>query len=123
MQDKMTIGVTPTNKQLLDRLKDEMKVFEQDTHAAKLALALAIRRGVKPGVVEGTVTAWAVSNFDPDGSLKTLVSRIYNTDTPYRVIEYLINVGLEFVAEEIDAVGNIRLDRLFAITKSASHTH
>lgn len=112
-KDKMTIGVTPANKQLLDRLKDEKGLFEQDTHAAKLALALALRRGIAPGVAEGTITAWAVQNFDADGSLAALVRRVYGTNTPYRVIEYLVNEGLQILAQEMDHAGNLQFESLF----------
>lgn len=95
--DKKTIGITPRNQPILKRLVSE-GTFSTENDAAKFAFALAAKNGVAPGTAEGADTKWASGSFDSDQSLRLIVGAMYDDTTePYRLIECLINRGLELM--------------------------
>jgi hypothetical protein len=98
-EDKKTIGLTVTNKAVMDRFVEEAG-FRQDMDAAKFAFALAISRGSQPASVEGASTIWAAGNFDEGGEMKALIQNLYPAvETPYRALESLINAGFGILAK------------------------
>jgi hypothetical protein len=101
--DKNTIGLTPNNKEVVAQMVDA-GYFKEDKDAAKFALAWAIREGknVEPGMVAGATTVWNIGSFDPDGELRSVLSALFNSDTPYRLVEQYVNFGLSIIGEHID---------------------
>jgi len=80
----------------------EKNLFKDQIDAAKFALSLAINSGIKAGQSEGTDTTWNVGSFDTDGDLKSVICVLFpDTETPYRVVEYLINAGLEIIGRHL----------------------
>lgn len=98
-KDKNTIGITPTNQNILDYIF-EKRLFNDQIEVAKMALAYAISKGIKPTEVKGADTKWNVGSFDRDGKIRTLLPILFpNTNAPYRATESLVNEGLEMLAD------------------------
>jgi len=115
-QDKNTIGVTPENRQFLADVV-ESGLFSEEMDAAKLAMSVAILRGVGVGEATSAETKWNVGSFDKDGHIKTVLGGLFpENPTPYRLAEFLINRGLEMLKAEIAA--NPTLD-IATLQKSA----
>ena len=99
--DKKTIGLTSDNREIIGQMM-EKNLFKDQIDAAKFALSVAINSGIEAGQPEGTDTTWNVGSFDTDGDLKSLISVLFpDTETPYRVVEYLINAGLEIIGRHL----------------------
>lgn len=94
--DKKTIGIIPRNQPILKKLVAE-GTFATENDAAKFAFALAAKKGVAAGTAEGADTKWASGSFDSDHNLQLIVAAMYDTQEPYRLIECLINRGLEMM--------------------------
>ena len=95
--DKNTIGMTPENRSVMDKII-RRNLFDEQMQAAKFAMSLAINADIEPGQAVGTDTSWNVGSFDREGEIKNLLSALYpDNDTPYRLAEHLINSGLELV--------------------------
>jgi hypothetical protein len=93
--DKVTIGITSENRDVLSRLMAEGH-FGSELDAALFAMAYAIRAGVGTGVSEGPNTKWNVGSVDGDGKLRTLVNALFPAvSEPFRLVEYLMNEGLK----------------------------
>jgi len=93
--DKKTIGITKANGPILTELVSEGR-FGLELDAAKFAMAFAIREGVPAGNTDGAETKWNVGSVDPDGSMRGLLEALYpETTEPYRLIEHLMNEGLQ----------------------------
>lgn len=100
--DKKTIGLTEANKAVIETMTIEREWFRDQLDAAKFAMALAINVGIEPGTAEGTGTVWNVGSFDPEGELRELMHIIYpDVDAPYRLVEHLLNIGLEIIGERL----------------------
>jgi len=111
-EDKKTIGLTETNKKIMDDLVEKAG-FKQDMDAAKFAFALAVNRGKEPGPVEGVGTIWNVGSFDEGGDLKALIQNLFpNADAPYRALESLMNTGFGVLADEMRANPGLRVEYL-----------
>lgn len=99
--DKKTIGLTAGNQRVMEDLV-ERKIFKDGIAAAKFALAMAIRSGAEPRGTEGSGTIWNVGSFDTDGELKNLIPILFpGSETPYRTVEGLINVGFELLESKV----------------------
>lgn len=95
--DKKTLGVTTSNRRVLNALALEGR-FANDIEAAKFAMAHAINQGVGRGTTEGVGTIWNVGSFDGDGALKAVIEALHPDETnPYRLVEHLINEGLRLL--------------------------
>lgn len=102
-QDKVTIGLTVEGKQAIEKLM-KRDWFSEEMDAAKFALALSISEGESIGTISRGDTKWNVGSFDNDGFMKSLISAVYpSTDTPYKVMEFLINAGLENMGKRLEA--------------------
>lgn len=115
-EDKKTIGVSDRGGPVLDTLVEGGR-FADAIDAAKFAMGLAIRARVGEGVpaptVEGAGTKWNVGSFDPNNDLQTLLVALYpGVETPYRLLEYLIDEGLKLVAAHIAESGMIDVSDL-----------
>lgn len=98
--DKKTIGLTPDNRAIIEDLVQQ-KFFKEQIDAAKFALSVAINNQIQLGSAEGAETIWNVGSFDTDGNLKSLINSLYpEIDTPYRLVEYFINAGLQIIQQK-----------------------
>lgn len=111
-EDKKTIGLTDTNKTIMDQVVEKVG-FKRDMDAAKFAFALAVSRGCGPTTIEGVGTIWNVGSFDEGGDLKALIQNLFpGTEMPYRALESLMNAGFALLAVEIKANPSIRIEDL-----------
>lgn len=109
MEDKKTIGITDRRAAVLDAMVEAGR-FADAIEAARFAMGLAIRAGIGVGLanpgVEGAGTKWNVGSFDPNNDLQTLLLALYpDTETPYRLLEFLIDEGLGLVAAHVERGG------------------
>ena len=97
IKDKVTWGLTARGREVMEKLMSGGS-FKEQQDAAKFALAIAIKAGVRIRQAEGTSTVWNQGTFDPDGEFKSVLLALHpEVDTPYRAIEYLIDAGLEII--------------------------
>lgn len=96
--DKKTIGITKENHAALQRLVTSGN-FGSELDAAKFAMAYAIRLGIKEGRSDGADTKWNVGSVDPSGDMRELLTSLYpDSDEPYRLLEFLMNTGIDELA-------------------------
>ena len=120
-EDKKTIGLTESNKAVMDQLVEHLG-FKRDMDAAKFAFALAVNRGHEPSALEGVGTIWNVGSFDEAGELKALMANLFpQTDAPYRALESLMNTGFSLLASEMKENPNLRIEDL--LLKEDLHFH
>lgn len=116
MQDKQSIGATPQHKEFMEVLVKDLGMFALNVDAAKFAMALAIRRGCTPEEAKGAVTAWSVSTFDPDQTIKGLISALYpEVTTPYHFVEALVMAGLDMMHLEFQKTSDLDLSTLLTV--------
>lgn len=97
--DKKTIGITKANHGALLKLVQGGQ-FASELDAAKFAMAYAARNGVAAGRAEGADTKWNVGSVDPAGDLREMIVSLYpDSDEPYRLMEYLMNEGIDALAK------------------------
>ena len=123
-EDKITIGVTEAADRVL-AMMIEQGHFAEGIDAAKFAMALAINAGAnseeRDFTVEGTTTKWNVGSFDSDGQLRSLIDALYpDIDQPYRLLEFLIDDGLQRVGEHIESIGELDI---IALLDEAGNRH
>jgi hypothetical protein len=100
--DRVTIGLTPVNKAFMELLM-EKGWFNDKMDAAKFAMAIVIKKGLEPSIVEGTETVWNIGSFDTTSEIRSLILALFPaTEVPYRVVEYYINAGLEEIQLLLD---------------------
>lgn len=113
--DKKTIGLTPGARIVLEKLA-QSGYFQDQMAAAKFAMSYAINAGLS-GTVEGTDTTWNVGSFDSDGELRSIIPALCGeTETPYRAVEQLMNLGLVAIGRRIEEARRIDLVDLMTIT-------
>jgi len=101
MSVKTTIGLTAANKEVVEMLRNK-GWFEEQKDVGKFAMGLAINKGVNSGDVEGAVPLWDIETFDSEGDVKSLISALYPDEKhPYRLVEVLVNRGLEIIAQHL----------------------
>ena len=117
-EDKKTIGLTESNKIIMDQVV-EQSGFKRDMDAAKFALALAVNRGYEPSPIEGVGTIWNVGSFDEGGDLKALIENLFpSSDAPYRAMESLVNIGFTLLGAEMKEDPGLRIEDLLNKEKS-----
>lgn len=105
--DKKTIGMTPANKTYVGELVSA-GTFGSELDAARFALAIALSNGETKSSVSGVDTTWNQGSFDPTGDTAKLITiMIPDCETPYRMMEVLLNRGFEIMrkkgsADELD---------------------
>jgi len=108
--ERTTIGLTPESKGTMEKL---MPYFNEQAHAAKFAMALAIQNGIEPGKTTNIETVWNVGSFDPDRELYNLVVALYPSSTsPYTAAEHFVNQGLQLLEQHIEENKNIDIAEL-----------
>lgn len=76
----------------------ETEYFKSQIDAAKFAMAIAIKNQIEPNEFSGTSTIWNQGSFDPNGEIRELIRVLFpETETPYRLVEFYINTGLNIV--------------------------
>jgi hypothetical protein len=111
-EDKNTIGLTDANRSIMDDLVEKAG-FDTGVDAAKFAFAIAVNRKCTPNPVEKAGTVWNVGSFDESGELKALVGSLFpDVETPYRIIEALVNRGFELLASEMGSATTFRVEDL-----------
>ena len=96
--DKKTIGITKANHVPLQRLVQSGQ-FASELDAAKFAMAYAARNGTSPGRADSADTKWNVGSVDPSGDLREMIVSLYaDSDEPYRLMERLMNQGIQALA-------------------------
>lgn len=110
-QDRQTIGLSPDSQALLEEIQRK-DWFEDAQDIARFALAHAIALEEPPGVTAGAETRWAVSGFDKSGELLAIVSSLYPTDTPVRMMEHLTNRGITLLHKRLVLEGGLPSDLL-----------
>jgi hypothetical protein len=103
IDDKKTIGLTPENRSVMDRIM-EKEFFREQKDAALFAMAYAINQDVVAGNCEGANTIWNVGSLDPEGEVRSLVGNLFpDVVLPYRLTEHLINAGLALIGARMAA--------------------
>lgn len=116
-KDKTTIGLTQRAREVAEMIK-ENEGLEDLRDVAVVGLGVAVNAGTGLGSIKDAVTTWNVGSFDTSGQLRELVVALYDDlDTPFRQIEYLVNVGLERLGAEYEGAESsttlsVVLDRL-----------
>ena len=109
IKDKTTIGVTPENQKVIEVIMDT-GFFKEQIDVGKFAMSIAIRYRADINDIHGTDTKWNVGSFDNDGSLRTLIPALFpDCETPYKLLESLINTGLNIVSQSIEQSGHFDL--------------
>ncbi len=108
-QDKTQFGLTKENNAIIERI-DLLKLFPNQTEAAKFAMSYSIRKGEVPGIVTLAETKWNKGGFDPQGEIAETVRILFpETNTPYRAIEFFVNDGLERLGKHMADKGTLDL--------------
>lgn len=101
-KDKTTIGLTRRARGVADVIQANEGLSDL-LEVAMLGFAVAVNLRTGIGNAKDAVTTWNVGTFDTSGQLRDLVTALYDDlATPYRQIEYLVNVGLEKLATEYE---------------------
>ncbi|RYG16408.1 hypothetical protein EON82_25040 [bacterium] len=111
-RDRESIGLTSENQAVLAEI-EERGWFLEGQDIARFCMAYAIRAKVSEGAISGTETRWAAGNFDKTGEIRALLAALYpNCHTPVRLMEHLVNEGVQMVVKRIrssDSVGPAEL--------------
>lgn len=110
-RDRETVGLTSETQVILAEL-EERGWFLEGQDIARFCMAYAIRAKVPEGITVGTETRWAAGNFDKTGEIRALLAALYpGCHTPVRMMEHLVNEGLQMVATRVksEAVGPAEL--------------
>lgn len=108
--DKINIGLTSEADRIVDKLEG-LGYFEDRLSIAKFALAYAVKNNLntnissfKIGEIDGT--KWNVGSVDNDQYLRELIVSLFpESETPYRDIEVLMNIGLVSLGKVIEKDG------------------
>ncbi len=106
-RDRDTIGLTARAQEILADI-ERRGWFLEGQDIARFCMAYALRSKVPDGMTSGTETRWAAGNFDKTGEIRALLSALYpNCQTPVRLMEHLVNEGLNLVATRVasEAIG------------------
>lgn len=110
--DRKTIGVTRAGAAVLAQICGG-RPFQTELDAARFATSLAIAKADWPQSRIETETKWNVGSFDPKGDLKSILEMIKGpVDEPYRVIEALLDRGLQELASHLQVHGALDLEAL-----------
>ena len=112
MADKEQIGLTSAGAEVVDRLL-ATGLFAGKEDVAKFAAALAMQASVPPEPARGAGTVWHTKGLDSAGELATAVTLLYpGTEEPYRVLEGLIDTGLQLIGQHMEQRGGVVLPEL-----------
>lgn len=118
MEDISNIRVTEINNSFLDRLVTQEGLFINDKTAAVFAVAYAINNDLDAGITEEyalpspTINKWDAASVDSFGSLQLIVKiRHPEIHCPFRVIQAVMNIGLNKMRELCPETGFIKISR------------
>lgn len=118
MEDISNIRVTEINNSFLERLVTNEGLFVNDKTAAVFAVAFAINNDLDVGITDEytlptpTVNKWDAASIDSSGSLQLIVKiRHPEVQCPFRVIQGIMNVGLNKMRELCPETGFIKISR------------
>ena len=118
MEDISNIRVTEVNNTFLERLVTEEGLFINDKTAAVFAVAFAINNGLDRDVNDSctlptpTVNKWDAASVDASGALRLIVQlRHPEIECPFRVIQAIMNIGLNKMRELCPETGFIKISR------------
>ena len=99
--DKKSVGLSSETQAILAEI-EQTGWFLEGQDIARFALAYAIRQGVADGTTKNTDTRWAVGNFDASGEIRTVLVALYpQSPEPVRLMEHLVNEGLQLLSTRI----------------------
>jgi hypothetical protein len=116
-EDKVNIGLSIEASKIADIL-EETGYFDDKLTIAKFALAYAVRNGLDDNLAEYKVgeaggTKWNIGSVDNDQYLRDLIVSLYpDSETPYRIIEALMNKGLQSIGAIIAKEGLSKISKL-----------
>jgi hypothetical protein len=100
--DKVNIWLTMENDKVVDQLMDT-KLFQHKLDVAKLAMAYAMKSGIKPFDLEikgGAGTKWNVGSVDQGGEIRSFVLEAYpGAENPYKLVQFFMNRGVALLGE------------------------
>ena len=99
--DKKTIGLTPSNRKIVERIENQ-NWFNERIDMARFAFALAIDNNIPPDKIENAETVWNVGSFDPDMEIKNLLQALFPNYPSYRLAEYFLNQGLGIIGKKME---------------------
>ena len=118
MDDISNIRVTEINDAFLKRLVIKEGLFINDKTAAVFAVAFAINNDFDKDVTDSytlptpTINKWDAASVDSSGALQLLVKlRHPEIECPFRVIQAIMDIGLNKMRELCPETGFIRISR------------
>lgn len=96
-QDKNQIGVTPSGRETLEKLKGDY--FASEKAAFQAAIALALELKLEPSSEIGFETKWGLGTMS---EVLDFLSWYVPTDTPARHAERLGDAGLSYIDSKIE---------------------
>jgi hypothetical protein len=114
IRDVVDIGVTPDGEETLKLLTEEKGWFNQQQAAARFALALALKEKPEFKPLKNARTKWAARNIasEEDGLVDAVKIVYPDIQTPYKLLEFLIDRGLSIIQEENDHDPHISLEQI-----------
>ena len=114
--DKSQVGLGLEANDHIANLQDKYQWFREGLDCYRTAVAVALARGKDRsdlGTVTGKKNKYSVGSIDSDGRLRELIVtfRPDLSDKPYYASEWLAEIGLSIIREELDA-GNFLSDIL-----------
>lgn len=114
--DKSQVGLGLEANDHIANLEDKYEWFREGLDCYRAAVAVALARGKDKkdlGTVTGKKNKYSVASIDSDGRLKDLIVtfRPDLSDKPYYASEWLAEIGLSIIRDELDN-GNLLSDIL-----------
>jgi hypothetical protein len=105
--DKSQVGLGLEANDHIAHLKDKYQWFREGLDCYRTAVAVALARGKDKsdlGTVTGKKNKYSVGSIDSDGRLRELIItfRPDLSDKPYYASEWLAEIGLSIIREELD---------------------
>ena len=118
MEDISNIRVTEINNAFLGRLVTKEGLFVDDKTAAIFAVAFAINHDLDIGVTDQyrlpkpDTNKWDAASVDTSGALRLMVElRHPEVECPFRVIQAIMDIGLNKMREMSPETGFIKISR------------
>ena len=105
--DKSQVGLGLEANDHIANLQDNYQWFKEGLDCYRAAVAVALSRGKDKkdlGTVTGKKNKYSVGSIDSDGRLKELIItfRPDLSEKPYYASEWLAEIGLSIIREELD---------------------
>ena len=106
--DKSQVGLGLEANDHIAHLTDKYQWFDLGQDCYRTAIAVALSRGkVRSdlGTITGKKNKWGVGGLDADGRLRELITtfRPDLSEKPYYASEWLAEIGLSIIREELDS--------------------